>query len=98
MNPDRMRSDYGKLMYLLMDACEPDIQDLLDFNCVRPLRTGGPALWGSGCPPRLMSLRRMLNCNERSSQEHNHTNREGIARGKEHTSRELKIVYQMIFE
>ena len=40
MNPDRMRSDYGKLMYLLMDASEPDIQDLLEFNCVRPLRTG----------------------------------------------------------
>lgn len=39
MNPDRMRSDYGKLMYLLMDASEPDIQDLLEFNCVRPLRT-----------------------------------------------------------
>lgn len=26
MNPDRMRSDYGKLMYLLMDASEPAIQ------------------------------------------------------------------------
>ena len=40
MNPDRMRSDYGKLMYLLMDASDPDIQDLLEFNCIRPLRTG----------------------------------------------------------
>ena len=26
MNPDRMRSDYGKLMYLLMDASDPAIQ------------------------------------------------------------------------
>lgn len=40
MNPDRMRSDYGKLMYLLMDASDPDVQELLEFNCVRPLRTG----------------------------------------------------------
>lgn len=40
MNPDRMRSDYGKLMYLLMDAAETDIQELLEFNCIQPLRTG----------------------------------------------------------
>ena len=42
MNPDRMRSDYGKLMYLLMDAADPDVQELLEFNCIGSLRTGEP--------------------------------------------------------
>ena len=35
MNPDRMRSEYGKLLYLLMDASNPVIQDLLEFSCIR---------------------------------------------------------------
>lgn len=39
MNPDRMRGSYGMLMYMLMDSAEPTIQDLLEFQCVRPLRT-----------------------------------------------------------
>ncbi|KAK9821755.1 hypothetical protein WJX81_004208 [Elliptochloris bilobata] len=38
-NPHKMRSEYGKLMYLLMDSAEPAIQELLEFRCVRPLRT-----------------------------------------------------------
>ena len=39
MNPDKMRSEYGKLIYLLMDAADPSIQALLEFNAVRPLKT-----------------------------------------------------------
>ncbi|KAK9836379.1 hypothetical protein WJX84_009511, partial [Apatococcus fuscideae] len=39
MNPDRMRSEYGKLVYMLMDSADTEIQDLLEFKCVRPLRT-----------------------------------------------------------
>lgn len=39
MNPDKLRAEYGKLVYMLMDAAEPHIQELLDFNAVRPLRT-----------------------------------------------------------
>lgn len=39
MNPDRMRATYGMLLYMLMDSCDPQVQDLLDFKCVRPLRT-----------------------------------------------------------
>ena len=41
---DKMRSEYGKLVYLLMDSAEPNIQDLLEFRCVRPLRTAYTAL------------------------------------------------------
>lgn len=39
MNPDKMRAEYGKLMYLLMDSSDSNVQDLLDFKCVRPLKT-----------------------------------------------------------
>ena len=39
MNPDKMRSEYGKLVYLLMDSSDDHVQDLLEFKCVRPLRT-----------------------------------------------------------
>lgn len=39
MNPDKMRSEYGKLVYLLMDSADSQLQGLLEFKCVRPLRT-----------------------------------------------------------
>jgi hypothetical protein len=38
-NPDKMRSDFGKLMYLLQDSVSPHVQELLKFNCITPLRT-----------------------------------------------------------
>jgi hypothetical protein len=38
-NPDKMRSDFGKLMYLLQDSVSPHVQDLLQFNCITPLKT-----------------------------------------------------------
>ncbi|KAG6828492.1 hypothetical protein H0H92_007807 [Tricholoma furcatifolium] len=39
MNPDKMRTTYGKLVYLLQDSQSPDVKDLLNFSCVRPLKT-----------------------------------------------------------
>ena len=39
MNPEKMRSEYGKLLYLLMDSADTNVQELLHFKCVRPLRT-----------------------------------------------------------
>eukprot|EP00400_MALV-I_sp_L67-5_P000762 gene762-1050_t len=39
VNPERMRDTYGKLIYLLMDSQKEDIKDLLDFDCVVPVRT-----------------------------------------------------------
>ena len=39
MNPEKMRTGFGKLAYLLMDSQEPQVQELLEFDPVRPLRT-----------------------------------------------------------
>jgi len=39
MNPEKMRDTYGKLVYMLMDSVEPEVEELLGFKCVRPLRT-----------------------------------------------------------
>ncbi|KAA8490471.1 UPF0652 protein [Porphyridium purpureum] len=38
-NPERLRSDYGKLMYLLQDAVSAEVNAMLEFNPVTPLRT-----------------------------------------------------------
>ncbi|KAF8525291.1 hypothetical protein JB92DRAFT_3244572 [Gautieria morchelliformis] len=39
MNPEKMRTTYGKLIYVLMDAQIPEVKALLDFSCVRPIKT-----------------------------------------------------------
>ena len=39
MNPEKMRDTYGKLMYMLMDSVEPEIQELLGFKCAKKLQT-----------------------------------------------------------
>lgn len=39
MNPEKMRTGFGKLAYLLMDSQDPTVQELLEFDPVRPLRT-----------------------------------------------------------
>lgn len=36
---ERMRSSYGKMVYFLQDTQAPEIQELLEFKCVRPLQT-----------------------------------------------------------
>jgi Protein of unknown function (DUF2009) len=38
-NPEKMRSTYGKLLYLLQDSASSDISRMLDFSCVKPLLT-----------------------------------------------------------
>jgi len=39
MNPEKMRSEYGKLLYLIQDAVSPDIRPDLGFNVKGELRT-----------------------------------------------------------
>ncbi|CAH0519006.1 unnamed protein product [Peronospora belbahrii] len=39
MNPEKMRDEYGKLMYLLQDAVSPELQELLGFSCLQKIRT-----------------------------------------------------------
>ncbi|PVZ99675.1 hypothetical protein BB558_004312 [Smittium angustum] len=43
MNPHKMRNTYGKLMYMLqasfIDSVDPDVQQMLGFNMVVPIRT-----------------------------------------------------------
>ena len=44
MNPDRMRSCFGKLVHLLQDARQPEIQRELGFSCLVPVLTVRRAL------------------------------------------------------
>lgn len=44
MNPQKMRSDYGKMMYLLMDSKRPEVAETLQINLVRPIQTVGQLL------------------------------------------------------
>lgn len=39
LNPDRMRTEYGRLMYLMMDATRNEVQQLLGFNVNSPMVT-----------------------------------------------------------
>ncbi|CEI91843.1 hypothetical protein RMCBS344292_06120 [Rhizopus microsporus] len=39
MNPEKMRSAYGKLMYLLSDSMIPEVREMLGFDCVVPIKT-----------------------------------------------------------
>lgn len=38
-NPEKMRTSYGKLLYLLMDSQIPEIQEMLEFTLVKPVHT-----------------------------------------------------------
>lgn len=39
MNPEKMRSEYGKLIFLLQDSQSMEVQELLGFRLVKPLKT-----------------------------------------------------------
>jgi hypothetical protein len=39
MNPEKMRSEYGKLVFLIQDAVSPEIKQLLGVDVNRPLHT-----------------------------------------------------------
>ncbi|TPX61712.1 hypothetical protein PhCBS80983_g00976 [Powellomyces hirtus] len=39
MNPEKMRTTYGKLVYMLQDSQIPEVKELLQFACVKPVKT-----------------------------------------------------------
>lgn len=39
MNPEKMRSEYGKLVLLMQDAMSPEIKALLGVDVYKPIRT-----------------------------------------------------------
>jgi hypothetical protein len=39
MNPEKMRSEYGKLIYMLQDSMLPHVQELLNFKVVKSMTT-----------------------------------------------------------
>ena len=39
MNPEKLRDTYGKLIYLLQDSQIPEVKELLEFDCVKPIVT-----------------------------------------------------------
>lgn len=57
LNPDRMRSEYGRLMYMMMDAMRNDVQQLLGFNVNAPLLTVHSFLKAHGAEKMLVDPR-----------------------------------------
>jgi len=49
LNPESMRTDYGKLIHMLMDSQNPEIQRLLEFNLVRKVQTVNDYLRKKDC-------------------------------------------------
>ncbi|KAH6566443.1 hypothetical protein BASA62_006694 [Batrachochytrium salamandrivorans] len=39
MNPEKMRGTYGKLVYMLQDSQIPEVKEMLEFTCVKPIKT-----------------------------------------------------------
>ena len=39
MNPEKMRNEYGKMVYLLQDSQSPEVADMLSFKLVKSLKT-----------------------------------------------------------
>ncbi|KAJ1727477.1 hypothetical protein LPJ61_004545 [Coemansia biformis] len=48
MNPDKMRNEYGKLMYLLQDSQLGDVKAMLNFSTLTPIKTVYSALESLG--------------------------------------------------
>ncbi|KAI8146650.1 hypothetical protein BJV82DRAFT_665609 [Fennellomyces sp. T-0311] len=49
MNPEKMRTTYGKLMYMMMDSVIPEVEGMLGFSCVAPIKTVFEYLKENGC-------------------------------------------------
>ena len=47
INPERLRTNYAKLVYQLQDSVSPEVKRLLDFSCVAPIDSVFNRLKGS---------------------------------------------------
>jgi hypothetical protein len=56
LNPERMRADYGKMLFMLQDSRFSDIKELIGIECVRPIKTVLSFLQARG--PRALALLR----------------------------------------
>ena len=56
MNPDKLRGNYGKLMFMLQDAQTPETRESLGFRCVRTILTVRAAALMPGLCPSLFCL------------------------------------------
>ena len=54
LNPDRMRNDYGKMLFLLQDSKLPEVASELEINIVSPIKTVRAFLEARG--PRALAL------------------------------------------
>eukprot|EP00656_Telonema_subtile_P010596 TRINITY_DN15136_c0_g1_i5.p1 TRINITY_DN15136_c0_g1~~TRINITY_DN15136_c0_g1_i5.p1 ORF type:complete len:409 (-),score=97.92 TRINITY_DN15136_c0_g1_i5:186-1412(-) len=39
MNPEKMRDEYGKLIYMLQDIACPEVQEMLSCECLKPIKS-----------------------------------------------------------
>jgi len=39
MNPEKMRDAYGKLIYMLQDVSSPQVQEILECACLKPIKS-----------------------------------------------------------
>ena len=53
MNPEKLRSDYGKLIYMLQDSCGKKCSKLLDLPLIAPVRTAYDLLSEGGAAKML---------------------------------------------
>ena len=48
MNPEKMRSEYGKLVYLLQDTLVESVQEAIECGCMCPIKTVHSTLCDKG--------------------------------------------------
>ncbi|KAF1332529.1 Rxlr effector candidate protein, partial [Globisporangium splendens] len=88
MNPERMRNNYGKMIYLLQDANLREIKNYLGFSCVAPVNTVASFLKKRHAL-RLLKDTRCYTATSVASDEHDPQTLETFARDKQRAIEEL---------
>jgi Protein of unknown function (DUF2009)/ANCHR-like B-box zinc-binding domain len=93
MNPEKMRSEYGKLVYLLMDAAQPKIQELFEFSLVKPVRTVHSLFEEAGVLAILRDPNLLLATMEIRPEARSRAQIDKLIRGKERAQKHLSAHY-----